>query len=145
MIDNQRIRDLIPHRHPFLFVDEVVEIDTEEPSIVARKYVAAEEPYFAGHFPGRPIMPGVLIVEALAQAALVCLFESKLVEPGTEFFFTGIEQVKFRHPVFPGDTLELRAKMLKRRAALWKFEGRASMQGRTVAEGVFTAYVTNKS
>ncbi|MCE2451969.1 MAG: 3-hydroxyacyl-ACP dehydratase FabZ [Nitrospinae bacterium] len=145
MIDIQRIQELIPHRDPFLFVDQVTNIDTEENSVVAQKKISIDEPFFRGHFPGNPIMPGVLIIEALAQTGLICLFELKLVEPDTEFFFTGIEQVKFRRPVVPGDLLELHAKFLKRRRALWKFEGRAFAGGQIAAEGVFTAYVNPRS
>ena len=145
MIDIQRIQELIPHRDPFLFVDQVTNIDTEENSVVAQKKISIDEPFFRGHFPGNPIMPGVLIIEALAQTGLICLFELKLVEPDSEFFFTGIEQVKFRRPVVPGDLLELHAKFLKRRRALWKFEGRAFAGGQIAAEGVFTAYVNPRS
>lgn len=145
MMDARRIQELIPHRHPFLLVDEVLEIDPEEISIVARKSVGPDEPYFEGHFPGRPIMPGVLIVEALAQTGLVCLFALNLVDQGTEFFFAGIEQAKFRRPVVPGDSMQLRAKLLKNRKTLWKFEMRALVEGQTVAEGFCTAYTLPKS
>lgn len=145
MMDARRIRELIPHRPPFLLVDEVLDVDPEDISIVAQKKVALDEPYFEGHFPGRPIMPGVLVVEALAQTGLICMFELKLVEPGTEFFFAGIEQVKFRRPVVPGDLLQLRAKLLKNRKTLWKFEMRALVEGRTVAEGLCTAFTLPQS
>ena len=145
MIDNQRIQELIPHRDPFLFVDQVTNIDTEENSVVAQKKISIDEPFFRGHFPGNPIMPGVLIIEALAQTGLICLFELKLAEPEAEFFFTGIEQVKFRRPVVPGDLLELHAKLLKNRRTLWKFEGRAFAGGQIAAEGVFTAYATPRA
>jgi len=145
MMDARRIQELIPHRHPFLLVDEVLEVDPEEISIVARKVVAPDEPYFEGHFPGRPIMPGVLIVEALAQTGLICMFALNLVERGTEFFFAGIEKAKFRRPVVPGDSLQLRAKLLKSRRTLWKFEMRALVEGQTVVEGMCSAYTIPKS
>ena len=145
MMDARRIQELIPHRPPFLLVDEVLAVDPEEISIVAQKKVAPDEPYFEGHFPGRPIMPGVLVVEALAQTGLICMFELKLVEPGTEFFFAGIEQVKFRRPVVPGDLIQLRAKLLKNRKTLWKFEMRALVEGRTVAEGLCAAFTLPQS
>lgn len=145
MMDARRIQELIPHRPPFLLVDEVLAVDPEEISIVAQKKVAPDEPYFEGHFPGRPIMPGVLVVEALAQTGLICMFELKLVEPGTEFFFAGIEQVKFRRPVVPGDLLQLRAKLLKNRKTLWKFEMRALVEGRTVTEGLCAAFTLPQS
>ena len=140
MMDSRRIQKIIPHRDPFLFVDRVMDIDPEEVSIVAQKNITKDEPCLAGHFPGNPIMPGVLVVEALAQTGLICLFELKLVDPGAEFFFTGIEQVKFRRPVVPGDLLELRAKLLKNKRTIWKFEGRAFAEGQIAAEGLFTAY-----
>ena len=145
MIDSQRIQELIPHREPFLFVDQVTALDPVENSVVAQKKISIDEPFFRGHFPGNPIMPGVLIIEALAQAGLICLFELKLVEPEAEFFFTGIEQVKFRRPVVPGDLLELHAKLLKKRRTLWKFEGRAFAGGQIAAEGVFSAYAVPRS
>ena len=145
MMDSRRIQELIPHREPFLFVDQVTAIDAEENSVVARKKISIDEPFFRGHFPGNPIMPGVLIIEALAQTGLICLFELKLVEPDAEFFFTGIEQVKFRRPVVPGDMLELHAKLLKKRRTLWKFEGRAFAGDQMAAEGIFTAYATSRS
>lgn len=145
MIDSRRIQELIPHRDPFLFVDQVTSLNAEEKSVVARKTISIDEPYFRGHFPGNPIMPGVLIIEALAQTGLICLFELKMVEPDAEFFFTGIEQVKFRRPVVPGDLLELHAKLLKNRRTLWKFEGRAFAGGQIAAEGVFSAYAVPRS
>ena len=145
MMDARRIQELIPHRHPFLLVDEVLEVDPEEISIVARKVVAPDEPYFEGHFPGRPIMPGVLIMEALAQTGLICMFALNLVERGTEFFFAGIEKAKFRRPVVPGDSLQLRARLLKSRKTLWKFEMRALVEEQTVVEGMCSAYTIPKS
>ena len=141
-MDGRRIQELIPHRDPFLFVDRVTAIDPEEISIVAQKSITKDEPCFEGHFPGNPIMPGVLIVEALAQTGLICLFELKLADSGAEFFFTGIEQVKFRRPVVPGDLLELHAKLLRNKRTLWKFEGRAFAGGQIAAEGIFSAYAT---
>ena len=144
-MDSQRIQEVIPHRDPFLLVDRVTELDPEEISIVAQKNITKDEPFLEGHFPGNPIMPGVLIIEALAQTGLICLFELKLIDPGAEFFFTGIEQVKFRRPVVPGDLLELRVKLLKNKRTLWKFEGRAFAGGQIAAEGLFTAYAIPRS
>ena len=145
MMDSQRIQELIPHRDPFLLVDRVTDLDPEEISIVAQKNITEDEPYLEGHFPGNPIMPGVLVIEALAQTGLICLFELKLIEPEAEFFFTGIEQVKFRRPVVPGDLLELRVKLLRNKRTLWKFEGRAFAGGQIAAEGLFTAYAIPRS
>ena len=145
MMDSRRIQELIPHRDPFLLVDRVTDLDPEEISIVAQKNITEDEPYLEGHFPGNPIMPGVLVIEALAQTGLICLFELKLIEPEAEFFFTGIEQVKFRRPVVPGDLLELRVKLLRNKRTLWKFEGRAFAGGQIAAEGLFTAYAIPRS
>ncbi len=144
-MDSQRIQEIIPHRDPFLFVDHVTELDPDEVSIVAQKKVSEEEPFFRGHFPGNPIMPGVLVIEALAQAGLICLFELELIEPDAEFFFTGIQQVKFRRPVVPGDLLELRAKLLKNRRTFWRFEVQALAEGQTAAEGILSAYAVPKA
>ena len=145
MMDSQRIQELIPHRDPFLLVDRVTDLDPEEISIVAQKNITEDEPYLEGHFPGNPIMPGVLVIEALAQTGLICLFELKLIEPEADFFFTGIEQVKFRRPVVPGDLLELHVKLLRNKRTLWKFEGRAFAGGQIAAEGLFTAYAIPRS
>ena len=145
MMDRQRVQELIPHRDPFLFIDRVTELDPDEISIVAEKIISKGEPYLDGHFPGNPIMPGVLIVEALAQTGLICLFELKLIDPSGDFFFTGIEQVKFRRPVVPGDLLQLHAKLLKNKRTIWKFEGRAFVGEQIAAEGLFTAYATPRS
>ncbi len=145
MMDSQRIQEIIPHRDPFLLVDRVTELDPEEISIVAQKNITKDEPFLEGHFPGNPIMPGVLIIEALAQTGLICLFELELIDPGAEFFFTGIEQVKFRRPVVPGDSLQLHVKLLKNKRTLWKFEGRAFAGGQIAAEGLFTAYAIPRS
>ncbi len=145
MMDSRRIQELIPHRDPFLLVDRVTDLDPEEISIVAQKNITEDEPYLEGHFPGNPIMPGVLVIEALAQTGLICLFELKLIEPEADFFFTGIEQVKFRRPVVPGDLLELHVKLLRNKRTLWKFEGRAFAGGQIAAEGLFTAYAIPRS
>lgn len=142
MMDRRRIQELIPHRDPFLFIDRVTELDPEEISVVAQKKISKDEPCLDGHFPGNPIMPGVLLIEALAQTGLICLFELKLIDPAGDFFFTGIEQVKFRRPVVPGDLLQLHAKLLKNKRAIWKFEGRAFVGEQIAAEGLFTAYAT---
>ena len=145
MMDKQRIQEIIPHRDPFLFIDRVTQLDPDEVSIVAQKKISKDEPCLEGHFPGNPIMPGVLLIEALAQTGLICLFDLKLIDPGGEFFFTGIEQVKFRRPVVPGDLLHLHAKLLKNRKTIWKFEGRAFVGEQIAAEGLFTAYATPRS
>ena len=123
----------IPHRYPFLLVDRVLEIEPGR-RIVALKNVTLNEPFFAGHFPGAPIMPGVLIVEALAQAGAILLLhqmpdrESKLV------YFTGIDHARFRRTVVPGDQVRLTLEVLKLRSRTCKMQGRAEVDGRRVAE-----------
>ncbi len=145
MIGADEILQILPHRFPFLLVDRVLEIDTEAISIVAQKNVSHNEPFFTGHFPGRPIMPGVLIIEAMAQAALLCIFGGKIVDPRSDFLFAGIEQAKFRRAVLPGDQLRIEMKTLRRRNTFWKIEGTALVDGEVAAEAVITAIVTPPS
>ena len=137
-LDVSAIERVIPHRFPFLLIDRVVELGDD--SIVAIKNVSANEPYFAGHFPGHPIMPGVLQVEAMAQAGAV-LALNQMAEPGQSplVFFMGIDKVKFRKPVVPGDVLRLEVKPLRRGGAIWKLEGRGLVDGQVVSEAEFLA------
>jgi 3-hydroxyacyl-[acyl-carrier-protein] dehydratase len=133
----------LPHRFPMLLVDRVEEL-VEGERIVAVKAVTFNEPFFQGHFPGRPIMPGVLIVEALAQAAGVLAIESLgLQGTGKLVYFMAIEEAKFRKPVEPGCLLRLEAKFLQRRATVCKFEGRAMVDGQLAAEARFTAMIAD--
>jgi beta-hydroxyacyl-ACP dehydratase FabZ len=137
-LDVPSIERVIPHRFPFLLIDRVVELG--EDKIVAHKNVSANEPYFAGHFPGHPIMPGVLQVEAMAQAGAV-LALNQLAEPGQAplVFFMGIDKVKFRRPVVPGDQLRIEVEPLRKGGAIWKMQGRASVDGQLVSEAEFLA------
>ena len=137
-LDVTAIERVIPHRFPFLMIDRVVELG--EDAVVAIKNVSANEPYFAGHFPGHPIMPGVLQVEAMAQAGAVMAL-NLLAEPGQQplVFFMGIDKVKFRKPVVPGDVLRLEVKPLRKGGAIWKLEGRALVDGQVVSEAEFLA------
>jgi 3-hydroxyacyl-[acyl-carrier-protein] dehydratase len=133
----------LPHRFPMLLVDRVEEL-VEGERIAAIKAVTFNEPFFQGHFPGRPIMPGVLIVEALAQAAGVLAIESMgLKDSGKLVYFMAIEEAKFRKPVEPGCLLRLEASFLQRRATVCKFEGRASVDGALAAEVRFTAMIAD--
>jgi 3-hydroxyacyl-[acyl-carrier-protein] dehydratase len=133
----------LPHRFPMLLVDRVEEL-VEGESIAAIKAVSFNEPFFQGHFPGRPIMPGVLIVEALAQAAGVLAIESMgLMGTGKLVYFMAIEEAKFRKPVEPGCLLRLEARFLQRRATVCKFEGRALVDGSLAAEARFTAMIAD--
>ncbi len=140
---SDEIRKILPHREPFLLVDEVLELE-ESKRIVAVKHVLASEPYFAGHFPGAPVMPGVLIVEAMAQAGALLLLrevpdrESKLV------FFTGIDRARFRQPVFPGDDLRLELTVLSQRVTIAKMDGKAYVGDKLVAEAQLLAMLVDR-
>jgi 3-hydroxyacyl-[acyl-carrier-protein] dehydratase len=133
------IVDLLPHRYPFLLIDRVLEfVDGER--LVGLKSVSVNEPYFQGHFPGNPVMPGVLICEALAQAgALLAHRSSSGVPPGSTLFLTGLDQFRFRRIVVPGDQMRLAATIIRRRSPVWKIRGEASVDGQLVAEGEITA------
>ncbi|AAS96841.1 3-hydroxyacyl-ACP dehydratase FabZ [Nitratidesulfovibrio vulgaris] len=144
ILDIRQILGLLPHRYPFLLVDRVVEYVPGD-YIKAYKNVTMNEPFFQGHFPGVPVMPGVLIMEALAQAGGILVVKS--TDTAVEdklFLFTGIESVRFRKPVYPGDKLELHCRLLKHKLKLWKMEGRAYVDGKLAAEAVMTAAVTNR-
>jgi len=131
----------LPHRYPFLLVDRIVDIQPGV-SITGIKNVTINEPFFQGHFPGQPIMPGVLIVEAMAQVAGVMAFRSGV--EGKSVFFMSIEKAKFRRPVVPGDQVNLHIKILHQRGNVWKFSGDATVDGKLVSEAEFTAMVTDK-
>ena len=144
ILDIRQILGLLPHRYPFLLVDRVVEYVPGD-YIKAYKNVTMNEPFFQGHFPGVPVMPGVLIMEALAQAGGILVVKS--TDTAVEdklFLFTGIESVRFRKPVYPGDKLELHCRLLTHKLKLWKMEGRAYVDGKLAAEAVMTAAVTNR-
>lgn len=140
-IDIHRIMQMIPHRYPFLLVDRVVDVLPGE-SAVGLKNVTINEPFFQGHFPGRPVMPGVLIVEAMAQTAAVIVVSKlgKTIE-GKLVYFMSIENARFRKPVEPGDQLRLYCKKERARANVWKFSGEAHVNGAVVAEASYTAMI----
>jgi 3-hydroxyacyl-[acyl-carrier-protein] dehydratase len=139
LIDIKEIMELLPHRYPFILVDRVVEI-IERDRIVALKNVTINEPFFAGHFPGTPIMPGVLIVEAMAQAGGILFAVSKPEENHKSLvYFMGMDKVKFRKPVVPGDQLYLEVKVLNMRSRAVKMSGVATVEGKCVAEAEFMA------
>jgi 3-hydroxyacyl-[acyl-carrier-protein] dehydratase len=134
---------MLPHRYPMLLVDRVIALDVDQ-KIHAVKAVSINEGFFAGHFPGRPIMPGVLIVEALAQAAGVLAMESLgLVNSGKLVYFMAIEQAKFRAPVEPGCLLDLHVEFVQKRSRVCKFAGRAEVGGQLAAEAQFTAMIAD--
>ena len=141
--DIRRVMAALPHRFPMLLVDRVEELVVDQ-RIVATKAVTINEPFFAGHFPDRPIMPGVLIVEALAQAAGVLAVESLgLAGTGKLVYFMAIDGVKFRVPVEPGVLLTLEVEFVQRRATVCKFAGRALIAGKLAAECSFTAMIAD--
>lgn len=126
IMDIHEILKLLPHRYPFLLIDRVIEIDMGK-SLVALKNVTMNEPFFTGHFPQRPVMPGVLILEAMAQAGGVLAYKSTNTSPddGVLYYFAGIDNARFRRVVEPGDQLRLEVKVLKNKRDIWKLEGSA--------------------
>jgi 3-hydroxyacyl-[acyl-carrier-protein] dehydratase len=142
-LDIRRVMAALPHRYPMLLVDRVESLDPDK-GIVAIKAVTINEPFFQGHFPGRPIMPAVLIVEALAQAAGVLAVEALgLAGSGKLVYFMAIEGAKFRAPVEPGVLLKLEVEFVQKRASVCKFAGRASVDGKLAAEANFTAMIAD--
>ena len=140
-LDTEAINRLIPHRYPFLMIDRVVELFAAT-SAVGIKNVTVNEPFFQGHFPGHPIMPGVLIVEAMAQTAAALVVAS--VGPDAEgklVYFMTIEQARFRRPVLPGDQLRIKVVKQQKKLGVWKFNGHASVDGKTAAEAVISAKI----
>jgi beta-hydroxyacyl-ACP dehydratase FabZ len=132
-IDIRRILEILPHRYPLLLVDRILEIE-EGRRIVGLKNVTFNEPFFQGHFPGHPVMPGVLIVEAMAQAGAVLLLRHIPDRDGKVIYFAGIDQARFRRPVVPGDQLRLEIEVLNQRARTARLRGRALVDGTLVAE-----------
>jgi 3-hydroxyacyl-[acyl-carrier-protein] dehydratase len=141
--DIRRLYELLPHRFPFLMVDRIIEVDSDN-SAIGIKNVSAGEPFFAGHFPNYPVMPGVLIVEGIAQTAgAICVAARSKATPQIVYFMT-IDDAKFRKPVLPGDTVHYHVKKLRNRGNIWKFAGEARVGGAVVAEAVVSALVTDE-
>lgn len=139
--DIMELMALLPHRYPFLLVDRIVDIRGDE-SAIGLKNVTANEPHFQGHFPHRPIMPGVLIIEGMAQTAgAICLRKTRRDGPPQLVYFMSIDQARFRKPVVPGDRLEYHVVKLRERANVWKFSCEARVDGERVADAVLTAMV----
>jgi len=138
--DVHRLLAALPHRYPFLLVDRIIDIDGDD-SATGIKNVTINEPHFTGHFPGNPIMPGVLIIEAMAQTAgAICLFQRHVEQPGVVYFMT-IDNAKFRRPVVPGDQLMLHVKKLKQRGNVLRFGCVAEVDGNRVAEAEVAAMI----
>jgi 3-hydroxyacyl-[acyl-carrier-protein] dehydratase len=140
-IDRQRIMEMIPHRDPFLMIDKVIDVVKNERA-TGVKHVSPEEYYFRGHFPARPVMPGVLIIEAMAQTAAVLVVHTLGRESeGKLVYFMSIDDARFRRPVVPGETLHVHVTKQQNRRNVWKFEGAAKVDGRLAAEAVFAAMI----
>lgn len=143
-LDIHQILSILPHRFPFVMVDRVTEIISGK-SIRGHKCVAYNEPWFPGHFPTRPIMPGVLILEALAQIGGILAYASDPFDPVSNLmFFLGIDKAKFRHTVTPGDRLDLYAEVVHHRSNVWKLRGEASVDGTLCAEGELLASIVER-
>lgn len=139
--DLERIKRMIPHRYPFLLIDAVRDIHLKE-SAVGVKNVSANEPYFQGHFPDKAVMPGVLIVEAMAQTAGVLVVDTlEMIDQGLLVYFMTLDKTRFRKIVAPGDQLELHVKILRGRGKIWKFWGEGKVNGEVVAEAEFSAMI----
>lgn len=145
VLDIRQILELLPHRYPFLLIDRVLEIDPGV-SLKAYKNITMNEEYFQGHFPGLPVMPGVLQLEALAQAGGIFVLNSldKAELEDKVFLFTGLNKVKFRRPVVPGDQLVLEVKYEKHKMHIWKMSGVAKVDGQVTAQGEFSAAIVDK-
>ncbi len=141
-MDIHKILKQLPHRYPFLLVDRVLSIDKGK-TIRALKNVTINEPFFEGHFPNRPVMPGVLMLEAMAQAAALLAFDAMDATPLDDmvYYFAGIDGARFRRPVEPGDQLILEADLLRIKAGIFKFKGRALVDGELVAEAELTCAI----
>jgi 3-hydroxyacyl-[acyl-carrier-protein] dehydratase len=142
--DIQKLLSILPHRYPFLLIDKIIDIDGDN-SATGIKNVTINEPHFTGHFPGNPIMPGVLIIEAMAQTAgAISIMANGFDTPSIVYFMT-IDNAKFRKPVVPGDRLEIRVTKIKRRGNLSKYACVASVDGAKVAEAEVTAMIMNEA
>lgn len=138
----KEIMSLIPHRYPMLLIDRVEDIDAGE-SGVGIKNVSLNEWYFQGHFPDRPILPGVMIVEAMAQTAAVVVMKNTSANDKVVYFMS-IDEAKFRKPVVPGDVLKLKVTRERSRGTVWRFKGEATVEGKLVAEAIVTAMIGDK-
>jgi beta-hydroxyacyl-ACP dehydratase FabZ len=137
------IMSFLPHRYPFLLVDRILEIEGDK-RIVGLKNVTINEPFFQGHFPGAPVMPGVLIIESMAQVAGVMIYRDMPDKERKLIYFTGIENAKFRRPVLPGDQLRIEMELLNRRNNFGKMSGQATVEGKLAAEAIVTFAISER-
>ncbi|WP_264655306.1 3-hydroxyacyl-ACP dehydratase FabZ [Azospirillum canadense] len=143
-LDITRIMQMIPHRYPILMIDRVVDITLGE-SATGVKNVTINEPYFQGHFPSRPVMPGVLIIEAMAQTSAVLVVGTLGAEAeGKLVYFMTVDEARFRRPVTPGDTIHIHVSKQRQRANVWKFKGEAKVNGVLVAEAIYSAMILDE-
>lgn len=143
VMEQAEIQALLPHRYPFLLVDRINELQPDR-RIVGIKNVTINEPFFQGHFPGRPVMPGVLIIEAMAQVGGILAFKSMGHVAKPVVYLTGVDGAKFRKPVVPGDQLRFEIDVVKKRAPFWKMQGKAFVETELVCEAEVTAMVTEE-
>lgn len=143
VMEQAEIQSLLPHRYPFLLVDRIHELDPDR-RIVGMKNVTINEPFFQGHFPGRPVMPGVLIIEAMAQVGGILAFKSLGQVARPVVYLTGVDNAKFRRPVVPGDQIRFEIDLVKKRVPFWKMQGKAFVDTELVCEADITAMVTEE-
>ncbi len=141
VIDILEIKELIPHRYPFLMIDKVIDL-TAGQSATGIKNVTINEPFFEGHFPVKPVMPGVLMVEAMAQTAAIVVMKLDEIDPaGKLVYFMTVDECKFRRPVGPGDVLHIHVEKKQQKMNVWKFKGSVKVEGKLVASAVFSAMI----
>jgi 3-hydroxyacyl-[acyl-carrier-protein] dehydratase len=143
-MDINEIQSIIPHRYPFLLIDRIVEIEPLK-RIVAIKNVTINEPFFQGHFPGAPVLPGVIIIEAMAQAGAVLLFREVPDRTSKLLYFTSIEEAKFRKPVGPGDQLRIEVSVIKYKMGYAKLRAEARVEGQLVTEAVIASVLVDRN
>ncbi len=143
MMDVVEIQKILPHRYPFLLVDRIIEIDPGK-KIVGIKNVTVNEEFFVGHFPGKPVMPGVLIIEAMAQVGGILLLREVEERDKKLVYFMGIDEARFRKPVVPGDQLRFEVEVLKKKATTCKLQGKAFVDGQLVAEAVVMSAMVDR-
>lgn len=139
--DITKVMELLPHRYPYLMIDKIIEMNGDK-SGIGIKNVTINEPFFTGHFPGKPIMPGVLLIEGMAQTAGALVINNLPVSTGKLVYFMSVDKARFRKPVLPGDTVHFHVSKIRSRANVWKFKSQARVDGILVAEAEITAMIT---